>query len=1386
MRGLQFQPPLLDNGENNDFRKLLTQKNLGLKNHRHIPFGTILVIGKIHAPSFPSYKDFIAMSRATFLEDQSPFPDRNPSNGKKNQGLRSSTSGKPTPPPIAPPQKSILEQFIQGFLQENSIKWMLLIGAAIVTVCSIKLVAQNWEQWNTSIKFFSILAYIGACFGFAEASDRMLHLKSTSATLRGLTLFLLPISFLTMGWMTTQDSISFAAWGATVGVGTLVAGAIGHSILQRFLQRPQWTFEGSYLVLTVLGAIPTSMVASSWLFALAVWLVGTVGIIKVNRHIFWLGEQQKKPFLFGFAPVLLVGAQMLLIYATKLEWQLHREWLGFGLVLCAFPVAATAHSVIEVFRKRSGGLISIWPAPISIPMFLSIAMVFGGILLSTPLLFGEAGSLRMLVPTCALGAVILGWAAKDTRQHAFTYLMLGLIATAYVFSPTWFAELARSLANATAAGLQESKLPYAFYGLTCLPLIGAWVGTAKWLQHQEKARGTNGSQHWIVPLKISSDISSVLLFLVAFTHIKAAFLIPLAYIGLFTVLAIVWKDRRYLIGTLLAATASIVMLVPFANAMFAMSIPPQVATLLGGIWMNVLLLAPIDRWLATIASHPRTIWFWPADSQGNNLPIARSLGMVLLPIVSASLVVMLWTSFQSPFPWYVWPTCGSVLAGTMVLTVQTRSYWAGFYQAVIVGLVLFGIFAQWPVEGIALLRLGTFIPILISLASAFAILGSKLSFSSALEETLNSSEFLEDQYRSATIREAVLAPIRDLATLVSTLVCVGHLVMATGAHFIPLHAMFQETFLSGALCIAWCLVFGCLLRSKSIVVLGSIFFPIALSAFLIQLEVIPNRLDIIPLVWGTSATAYYFLTLGGARGIEAIQRGGWINVQPKFGGTSLRHEGRDGVYGTPGDSVGLSRPSLRSERATPTGRATLIHESETLQSQLFESTARRCANVWLIAVAATAGLTAWPIHVIACLVALGVLYGINRVPFNSPSFGLGCIWGNWVAWCGILMACGVSHTSIPIGEFVFDEHRFLPFLMAGICVNIVAIEWVASKLKNEIGQLWEGILSLLALRVLVECVVSDTLTIELQAITAVSLGLLGINHWRLAVARKDEIRAWIGTGCDAGAVALVGFGLAPWIPISYLHPIGALVIIGFLELADRAEKTEGCQLLTTPNRFAGGLALGAMILSATSACVAPKTYTDVWAITLGVFVTAFYFGFKAYSQRSKPHAWGAMLLINLGIGCWIRSVGFTDISFYLVPLGVSVLALVELMKQQIDKGTQQSLRLVGSLMVLVSPVMQIVMGSWLHMLVLLILSVLVILLAIGLRVRVLMFTGIGFLAADLVGILIRSAVDHPGSLWLIGLSVGVTVIVLAAVCEIYRERILARIRSLTAELATWN
>jgi hypothetical protein len=259
-----------------------------------------------------------------------------------------------------------------------------------------------------------------------------------------------------------------------------------------------------------------------------------------------------------------------------------------------------------------------------------------------------------------------------------------------------------------------------------------------------------------------------------------------------------------------------------------------------------------------------------------------------------------------------------------------------------------------------------------------------------------------------------------------------------------------------------------------------------------------------------------------------------------------------------------------------------------------------------------------------------------------------------------------------------------------------------------------------------------------------------------------------------------------WLFVNSGYGVLIAVLVGLLMqwLSKICTESESFQIASRP-LLVVGLTLTLLVTSfgVFSIFFLPKSMP--WT-ALAIFVAAFSHAYQGWTTGRRWHVWLAITMVNIGIANLNRMWGFEDLQLYLAPIGISILGLVELMKHEIPQSAHKPIRIVGSLFILVSPVFDILGGSWWHMFSLMVLSVLVVLIAIGLRVRVLMFTGIAFLFADLLAMLARSAIDHPQMLWVSGLSLGLLVMAMAAICEVYRERLLSRMRFLSSELANWN
>ncbi len=164
----------------------------------------------------------------------------------------------------------------------------------------------------------------------------------------------------------------------------------------------------------------------------------------------------------------------------------------------------------------------------------------------------------------------------------------------------------------------------------------------------------------------------------------------------------------------------------------------------------------------------------------------------------------------------------------------------------------------------------------------------------------------------------------------------------------------------------------------------------------------------------------------------------------------------------------------------------------------------------------------------------------------------------------------------------------------------------------------------------------------------------------------------------------------------------------------------------------------------------------------------------------------AGLIANSALFLVWHELHLTNPQCYMIPLGTTIVLLTELLRRETPDALRDPLRYLGAIVILVSPVFDMFDGSWLPFFTLMVASVLVLLAAMGLRVRALMYTSAGFLVADLAGMVVRGCVDHPQLLWLAGLGVGTAVVVTGAICEMKRETLLARVRLLSAALETWH
>ena len=289
-----------------------------------------------------------------------------------------------------------------------------------------------------------------------------------------------------------------------------------------------------------------------------------------------------------------------------------------------------------------------------------------------------------------------------------------------------------------------------------------------------------------------------------------------------------------------------------------------------------------------------------------------------------------------------------------------------------------------------------------------------------------------------------------------------------------------------------------------------------------------------------------------------------------------------------------------------------------------------------------------------------------------------------------------------------------------------------------------------------------------------------------ACVQRSEERVWFAqtlTGLAIGYFAwhgLIGFGHG----VSMFATLGAGIVLG--AISHIAQKHPTISVLSRPfRRTATALPLVTVVIGIARHMIhAPAPWLGINSLAI-LLAGGFYFWMGA-QHKDRRYTVLAAAILNIALLLLWNELSFSDPQFYLIPVGVTILSLVRVLRSEIPANLREPLNYLGALVILVSPVFHIVTGSWLHLFSLMALSVIVVLGAIGFRVRPMVYTGAAFLVADLIAMVIYGAVDNVNLLWIAGIALGAAVVTLGALAERNREALVARLRRVSAAIAAWE
>ncbi len=1224
--------------------------------------------------------------------------------------------------------RSPLLRFFDAFLQEKNIKWVLGIGTLLLLGSSLMLVASHWQNYAPVWKQLAMLGYTAVIAGASFWTYHRLGLQKTGTTLMALTVLLLPVMFLALHWVQgthtpelllnealTRDGpglLAVAMHIAILAAAGLLAYLAASRIFRHFLHQSQPTFLACYLALCLAGPLLPLLPTSGFSVAaatLALWAIFSIGTVKVNRHVFWLVEEQHSPRITGFFPIALLGGQFLTLFALHLYPSIALPWVGLGCVMVSATVLLTADTVARVFQQRTGDLVRPLPVAIIAPLVVGLILCAAGVVLAATGI-APGGKPYSLVPTAAIAATLMLVVARRTRHSAFVWAGLIGVTIAYQFSPVFFRELVMQLMSTSAKLVNEEKLPPAFYGLTYLPLI-AGLMIASTLARKR------GALLFAAPTQKYATALSVLLLAISTTHVKAMAPVAAAMVVVFALQTSLSRNPRVAIFAVIAFVTAAFGAAPCIEAYAGLALPwdmqficicfAAVALMVPGGWIDRQLTIMCDEQLETPEGGVRGLT--PPYEVTPYAPCR--VGSLLVTFALAGSCAWGYVRFAADMPAFAslstWVLRGlpviALLAiqamrfGRQPLAYLTLAFAylvaiaAAFVAALpfttITSLLVFALIAQWLIAG-GLKKVPT-----LRASRVFAVPASRIS-----ETTLLIAMFLFTLGASSL---QIVSP--SSATVVAPWwVCRALLLVWTAAHAIR--------------------------TGNPRVMLAAALGTLATSGALLVTTIGANAYQWLPALWAATAAATLPV-------IEIVRRTG-------------------------------------SERL----RRTVTQPLEPLVLVVLGAAALLSLTVFTLPFRVAGGIA------LAGLLALGILR--KNVATRVRCFAL----ANWQIIALVVLITGPAELNSVL-DFSIAAVRNVCIPVA-LAAALSVLPWQRIKPGQaatcQIASAHRAGLRIVAfLGVALAARFTNLGQAEFLDV-AVIFAVLIVSELRSACRDQKEQRVW-----NAEILAGLCLGFFVWhgvitfgAGISLFATLATGVLLA--GLARVAALDERSNIMVRPfRRTALAMPMLTIAIGLVRHVAMPEpTWLGMNSLAL-LLAGGFYFwhGIQHKQRRFIVLAGG---ILNVALALLWNELALTDPQFFLIPLGMTILGLTRLMKREIPSQLREPLNYLGALVILVSPTFHILGQSWLPMVSLMLLSVLVILAAIGFRVRPLVYTGTAFLVADLIAMIVRGSMLNPSVLWLVGIALGAAVVTLGAFAEKHREQLLARIRAMSAAIAAWD
>ena len=160
-----------------------------------------------------------------------------------------------------PIRQRLTANLLKSFMEQSNIRWIELISASLIVICSVGLVISLWSTLSSTSRFFPSLVFMVATIavhGAGQYTLKQWKLRTTSRGILHIGLMLIPLAVL-IGILLSRRPDGPPAVdmlvASIIGVGTLVYGALAVTASRSLFSR-RWVNVASLIVVSSLTLLP--------------------------------------------------------------------------------------------------------------------------------------------------------------------------------------------------------------------------------------------------------------------------------------------------------------------------------------------------------------------------------------------------------------------------------------------------------------------------------------------------------------------------------------------------------------------------------------------------------------------------------------------------------------------------------------------------------------------------------------------------------------------------------------------------------------------------------------------------------------------------------------------------------------------------------------------------------------------------------------------------------------------------------------------------------------------------------------------------------------------------------------------------------------------------